>query len=77
MNDPAPKRRWFQFSLRTLFAVVTAAAFVCAAVPPIAARFLVPQVKSKTAPEKITAKFSSPRPFIVIHGNWQAINERA
>jgi hypothetical protein len=28
MSDPAPKRRWFQWSLRTLFVVVTVAAVV-------------------------------------------------
>jgi hypothetical protein len=35
----ATKRRWFQFSLRTLFVVVTAWALVLPLIPPIVARY--------------------------------------
>ena len=31
---PAPKRRWFAYSLRTLFVVMTVAAIACTAIPP-------------------------------------------
>jgi hypothetical protein len=39
MTETKPKRRWFQFSLRTIFVVITAWALLLPFVPPLIAKY--------------------------------------